>query len=340
MAKARMTNPLPTRPASAAVERPKCVHLRAPTGELRDCGACKGRVQIKVFECGVFGTCTLATALPGMACCSGGDCPKYAAFLPSQSPWDYPVSICIPHLDTPQPIELAVSLWRLQTIKPYFLIVDTGSTPENLARVQALRGPDCEVLSLPCGEFRHPSCIVSLALDLAHGRCQTPYLFQTHTDVFPVARNLLEWMRGQTSEATPVVGWRMSPRTTGPWAECVSHTATMVHTQTWRTRRLAWNLDMYLDTHPDEAHLFGGWPDTESGLWWTMMREGMRPKFVGDDLNHERLKNEWFDHSRSYTCIRRHGADGPQSTRAERDMCAAETEARARLKEWSSAWGL
>jgi hypothetical protein len=68
-----------------------------------------------------------------------------------------------------------------------------------------------------------------------------------------------------------------------------------------------------------------------------MKREGLIPKFLGDDENHQRAKTEWFDHSRSYTCITRNLPVGHElSIRAQTDMSAAMSEGHERLKLWRS----
>lgn len=72
------------RPAPAAVTQLRtapCVHLGPPTGELRDCDSCAGRVRIRLMACRVFGRCSVAKPLPGLACCAGRDgkpCSSYA----------------------------------------------------------------------------------------------------------------------------------------------------------------------------------------------------------------------------------------------------------------------
>jgi hypothetical protein len=254
--------------------------------------------------------------------------------------------VAIPNLDTFEQLELGISLWRLQTVTPYLIVVDTGSSPDVCRKLEQLRAPDCEVHFIQGVDphnalYRHPYVPISVALDLAHGLCRTEYVFQTHTDVFPRRRDFLEWMITQTTPQSPVVGWRMSERTTGPWRECVSHTATMIHNPTWRLHGLTWNLQGYLDSHPDEAELRQGWPDVESGLWHSMKRASLTPLLIGDDLNHERLTTEWFDHSRSFTAIKRWVQAGnitPHWQRAERDMVTAESEARARLIEWQGQY--
>ena len=270
-------------------------------------------------------------------CRCNTSCRGYTNVLP---PWLHDISVCIPHLDTPEQLELGVALWRLQTIRPYILVIDTGSAPETLKHLESLRGPDLEVHALQAHPQRHPSCNVSVALDLAHGLCRTEHLFHTHTDVFPRRQDFLEWITPQTTAATPVVGWRMSPRDQGEWKNCVSHTATCIHIPTARRLGLSWSLDAYLDEHPEEESWRRGWPDTESGFRMTMSRAGIEPAFLGDDDNHKRAITPWYDHSRSYTCVKRWvesgGAseDTPHWVRAQADMGAAESEARERLKAW------
>ena len=307
--------------ASNAVEILECCFRGPPTGETEQCKTCSGNVRVKLFGCEKFDKCTLGKTIPGVACCSGCTA-KQAA----RKPWDYRVSICIPHLDTPEQLELGVALWRLQTVKPYFIVIDTGSSPSALERISRLRGPDLEIHCFQKAEYRHPSSVVALALDLAHGRCQTPHLLHTHTDVFPTKRNFLEWLIAQATPESPIAGWRMSPRNRGEWRECVSHTATMIDNRVFRARGLSWNLDAYMSATGEVGA--GGWPDTESGLGLSMSRAGVQPKILGDEVNHQRLITDWHDHPRSYTCDKSSG-------RAGRDMAAAMVDARRRLAEWS-----
>jgi hypothetical protein len=57
------------------VRRKTCRHLGQATGEEIGCGTCPGSVRIKILACAVFGKCTLAKKLEGIACCQG--CAKY-----------------------------------------------------------------------------------------------------------------------------------------------------------------------------------------------------------------------------------------------------------------------
>jgi len=58
-----------------------CPHLGEPTGEMLPCNSCGGTVRLKLFDCAVFGQCTIQTRLEGVACCAsrkGVPCPGRA----------------------------------------------------------------------------------------------------------------------------------------------------------------------------------------------------------------------------------------------------------------------
>jgi hypothetical protein len=48
-----------------------CAHFGEPTGQTTTCPTCKGHVEVKLFECGIFGDCTPVKEVPGHACCNG-----------------------------------------------------------------------------------------------------------------------------------------------------------------------------------------------------------------------------------------------------------------------------
>jgi len=68
--------PIPHAEPTPAIRRPPCVHLGAFTGERRLCAACKGKVQVNIMTCAVFGTCTVGKKIDGIACCAA-PCPRY-----------------------------------------------------------------------------------------------------------------------------------------------------------------------------------------------------------------------------------------------------------------------
>ncbi len=60
-------------PAAMLPSPPKaaCVSLGKPTGEVRICESCKGKVELKVYGCSIHGVCTIGKKVDGVACCKG-----------------------------------------------------------------------------------------------------------------------------------------------------------------------------------------------------------------------------------------------------------------------------
>src|SRR5678810_577734 len=54
-----------------------CIHLGKDTGNKVLCPSCEGNVQLKIFECEVYGECTIGKRVPEIACCNG--CKDYIA---------------------------------------------------------------------------------------------------------------------------------------------------------------------------------------------------------------------------------------------------------------------
>src|SRR5436305_1756575 len=77
-------------------------------------------------------------------------------------PWDYQVTLAVPHLDTPETLPALLDLWALQTVRPYVLLIDTGSPRPVRRGLERLRGIEVHLLR-PHG-FRHPSAAVGVAL--------------------------------------------------------------------------------------------------------------------------------------------------------------------------------
>jgi len=59
-----------------------CVYLGPDTRETVTCPTCRGRVELKLFECAVLGCCTLVKAAPGVACCNGNVDPQTNLYSP------------------------------------------------------------------------------------------------------------------------------------------------------------------------------------------------------------------------------------------------------------------
>lgn len=310
----------------------------------------QGNEAKHVRECDLHDTCTRGPSR--IKSCAG--CADYSSATPAiapiggfegtpeaRRPWQSRVTVAIPHLDTFDQIALAVELWRMQTVKPFIQIVDTGSPWNVVDKLETLRSEDVEIHYVRAHAYRHSSAPVTVALDLSQSLCRTTHIFHTHADVFPLRRDFLAWMMPQCSPGVPVVGWQMSPRNgCDEWKECVSHTATMLHMPTARVRALWWSMERHYDERPEDRRPTVGWPDTESPFLFAMRAAGVKPKLLGTEPNFQRHSLTasgvaWADHARSYTGIKMMPGDHKHA-RITAYMADAEREARQRLAEWRS----
>lgn len=226
-----------------------------------------------------------------------GDCKK--------KPWDYEITAVIPVLDTPEPLKMVVELLRNQTINPFIMVIDTGSTNKNLKVIEKMRDEDLEVHSLRFNSVPHPSDFPAIAMDLAMSACRSNYLFATHADCFIKRQNLLEDMLNLAKTKSPVVGYEITPRPHADWVGMVSHTATMMHMPTmdkigagWSLRRLC-NIYGIEDKRPNPDT--PNWPDTEILLNCILRKYNIEPHLIGKELNFERNTDENIDHCRTLT---------------------------------------
>lgn len=256
-----------------------------------------------------------------------GDCKK--------KPWEYNVTAVIPCLDTPELVEIVVGLLRLQTEKPFIMIIDTGSTPENLAKLNHMRAPDLEVHSLLLNGVRHPSDFPCFACDLAHAMCRTKYLFHTHADVFLTKRTVLAEMMGQLSEECPVIGYEITERPHKDWKLMVGHSLLMYQVDvidsygiSWSMRRLCGYYDV--EWTMDESR--PNWPDTEVGFNVLLREAGIVAKIMGTEENFVRNRTEHFDHCRTATSSMLYSPDYYKSCREW--LAEATKEAKERIKHW------
>lgn len=77
LAQRRAVPSVQAKPMTPPAKLPKCAHVGGPTGQLVVCKTCAGKIQLKVFACSVYGTCTIqkkSTEEP-IACCNG--CPSF-----------------------------------------------------------------------------------------------------------------------------------------------------------------------------------------------------------------------------------------------------------------------
>ena len=235
---------------------------------------------------------------------------KMAVFKPWEGvnalkPWEYKVTAVIPVLDTFEQVEICLELLRLQTTRPFIVIIDTGSTQDELEKIISLRAEDVEVHSLRMNGVMHPSDFPAIAMDLAFSMCRTSLLYATHADVFVRRRDFLESMVGMCDQSSPVVGYEISPRAHEDWKGMVSHTATMYYMETmdkigfgWSLRRLC-NQFGISNYKPDPRR--PGWPDTELLGNYIMRQNDISPLLIGSEQNFERTLDLNIDHFRSFT---------------------------------------
>jgi hypothetical protein len=254
--------------------------------------------------------------------------------MAARKPWEYQVTAAIPHLETPETLPVLLDLLALQTVRPYVLILDTGSSPEVMRRLEALRRPDVEIHYLRAHAYAHSSAPVTTAMDVAFALCRTPHLFCTHSDVFPRRRDLLEWLLGLCRENQPVVGYEMSPRPdTNGWRNVVSHTCSMLHMPTMRRIGATWSFERYWES--GEASPQGhGFPDTEQPFDRCIRRAGIFPYIIGHDENHVRYTDGHIDHVRSLSGLRLYDRAGELHLGCEANLKRALGEAKARLQAW------
>ena len=219
-------------------------------------------------------------------------------------PWEYKVTAVIPCLNTPETLPICIELLRLQTTKPFIMIIDTGSTKDNLEKIEELRAEDVEVHSIRLNGARHPRDYPAMAMDVAFALCRTEYIFATHSDCFIRKRTLL-WEFLELCRQSPAVGYETSHMGEKECVGAISHTASMYHVPTmdkigfgWSLRRLC-NGRGIADYRPDPNR--PNWPKSET-LGNQILREnGIVPYLVGQEKDHCRNVDENIDHFSGYT---------------------------------------
>jgi hypothetical protein len=331
-----------------------CEHRGDQIGSV-GCGSCQGNVKVKTFACNLYGSCTLSKATAGHKTC--GTCQSYSP--PPQSwvapagvpktdltwvgrcnpkPWEYKVAVSIPHLNSPDMLELGIEMWKHQTIRPYFLIIDTGSDPATCERLERMRSNDVEIHYIKGHGYRHSSAPVAAALDLSWALTRTDYSFTTHTDVFPMRRDVFEYLIGHISDEHPMAGWSMSPRDNcgDLWRNSISHTCSMWRMKEARHHGLTWSFERYYEENGYPRGMTTGWPDTESTVNSILKKLGVKPKLLGDEPNYRRHKTEWFDHARSYPGITIYHSGGDLHKKVTSYTNEVVADAKARLEQWKN----
>lgn len=257
-----------------------------------------------------------------------GNCPK--------KPWQYRVTTAIPVLDTFEQVDICVKLLQLQTEKPYIMLIDTGSCPEQFSKIESLRSENVEVHAIRLNGVLHPSDFPAMAMDLAFSMCRTELLFATHADVFLRRQDFIEYLMTLCPNISPVVGYEISPRCHADWHGMVSHTASMYHMPTmdrigfgWSMRRLC-NYYGIQDYRPNISR--PQWPDTEILGNYILRSFKIKPHLIGTENNFERKTDENIDHLRSYTSGKLYSPD--YYSVVEKWYKDAKEEALERLRDW------
>ena len=230
-------------------------------------------------------------------------------------PWrEHSVTVCIPHLDTPEMLGLSVRSWLLQEDRPFVLVVDTGSrSPTSLRLLGRLeRTPGVEVARLGMHtQMEHPSDRVTIALDYAMARCPTDYLLMTHVDLMPRHRRLVQKLLDLCNESQPVAGWEMSPRGPGDpetgrgyLSDGVpGHVCTMLYMPVMDRIGAGWSIRRAHHAFglPRRGTEINGWPDTEVCLGRLLEQHQLIPLFLGRETNDENQETGDWLHARSLT---------------------------------------
>lgn len=259
-----------------------------------------------------------------------------------KKPWEYALTAAIPHIGAIEPLRMAIRLLRLQTARPYIFIIDTGSSPADCMKLEAMRADDLEVHYVRGHAYRHSSEPVCVALDLAQALCRTKHLFHTHSDVFLRRRDFLGNMVRICNANTPAVGYRMSPRdwpmddgrVTEDWKWMVGHTALTLYMPSIHRAGATWS---YQRTNCQFGYPWqagAGWPDTENGFNHCLREAGITPVFIGHDQNFKRMTDENIDHIRSHSGTMIYAKDRHEE--AARNMALAIVEAEFRAREWEA----
>lgn len=256
-----------------------------------------------------------------------------------KKPWEYRVTVAIPVLDTYEQLELCLQLLKMQTEKPYLIIIDTGSCPEQYEKIEKLRDEDVEVHAIRLNGVLHPSDFPAMAMDLAFTLCRTNYLFATHADCYLRRQDFLEYLTTVCPKESSVVGYEISPRCHGDWRGMVSHTATMYYMPAmdrigfgWSMRRLCnyYNIQDYRPTISRPQ-----WPDTEILGNYILRSYKIKPFLIGSEQNYERKIDDNIDHFRSFTSGKLYSPDYYEM--AQQWYQDAKKEALERLRSWEQA---
>lgn len=255
-----------------------------------------------------------------------------------RKPWHYTITAAIPCLHHATETAIVIELLRLQTCRPYIILVDTGSTPRELAKLEALRAEDCELHLLRRYAMQHPCDAIASAMDLAFSLADTPYVFTTHQDCFLCSRHFLQHLMDNI-HGLAAIGYRLSPRNFPGWEKMLGHTATLWSVAEYDRLGLSWSLRRaaYLmararpENYREQIPLI----DTEACINELLLRTGAKIAFTGTEENFIRTRDDFIDHPRSLVCTKLYHPDKYPARR--KDCDDALIEARTRIKDWQTS---
>jgi hypothetical protein len=253
----------------------------------------------------------------------------------AKKPWEYKVTAVIPCINEHITLPFVIDILRLQTERPYIVIIDTGTI--NQQNIEDLRDEDVEIHFIRSHSWKHPSEPVTAAMDLALSFVHTPFMFCTHSDCFLKRRDLLEEMV-DLCRLHKAVGYQLSPRSHPDWEWMLGHTCTMFDVKildkinaTWGLRRLCNNRGVEL-----KPNVCGpNWPDTELLINYILKDNGISPYLMGSENNAERTNDNNIDHCRSIPSAILY--DPKYLVKNINWIDDAVEQAKKRIKEWSKS---
>ena len=211
------------------------------------------------------------------------------------------------HYNTPELLQLSLALWLNQTVPCEVWILDTGSTES----IDHWASDNVKIIHIPqCNPKRHTAEVVANACQYAQDNCTTKYLMQTHVDVYPKSRHMLEYWMSLMSEH-PVAGYGMSDRSffdpsiKDRWQGVMGHSLTMVDVDVVRANKIDWSLQKGVDKY---GLSINGW-DTEVTFGMDLIESGIALRFLGRDKNFKLASDKWHSHCRSYTTAKMHASN-------------------------------
>jgi hypothetical protein len=158
-------------------------------------------------------------------------------------PKDYNVTAIVPVINPDETLPLVIELMRLQTERPYILLIDTGSPESFRPFLESLRAVDVEVHYIRKQGNVHLAECVSQACDLGAALALTRYTFFTHADCF-LRRKTVMFDLMSLAEKHVVAGHQITERDYAGWEQEFGHTMVMVdqdemdrHGISWKMRR-------------------------------------------------------------------------------------------------------